>query len=451
MNILELPQDITQSIFDNLDITTLYHLQKTCKSYNNIIKQSYPKIPRSKKMIGYLLSLFNTFDENTQEECRKYILYRDIITFLVKYNYWNMIRILHNINYISDYESLLSATCIHCNISEIKYVLSLNKIKFDEFSDVDELFNDVCARCDLNIVKFISNLAHDHLTKRDNDIFHGFNIACNNNNIDVAKWIYETYKSEMLHATILMNSLYIFEECVKFGHFDTASWIYDTFKININQKINSAQYLLDLSFNNGNVKTIKWLCSLDIFRNVFFHSGHLYDCLSHGNTELCEWLLNKNIKSMTQHNGILHEAFKLCCHQSLDCAKLIYSVPNCIRIKEINIIDLCLTLNDNCIDTVLWLMSIGNINESNIIDSVITLYDMECIRDDDEPIQYVSNNKTLLELCDNVKLNLSKEVNKLICEMLIKINPNIQLLVDANIFRYNICNKLDEDAQLDYL
>jgi hypothetical protein len=117
---------------------------------------------------------------------------------------------------------------------------------------------------------------------KDNDM--AFRLCCQNGNITVAKWLFETYPNIDVRAC----GDYAFKKACKNGHKNVAKWLLE---INTDININDdREYAFRMSCGHGFLDVAKWLYKKtpNMNHNAMCNS-FIWSCY-HGHLEIAKWL-----------------------------------------------------------------------------------------------------------------------------------------------------------------
>lgn len=226
-----------------------------------------------------------------------------------------------------------------------------NNLVHYELSTYYDLLCYSCREGLDNVVVLLLDLTLDKYTWS-----RGFEIACINNNINIAKLIYE--KKDI---TVIKNN--IFKWACYHGSFDSVKWLFENFNINTTSSQNfsfkwscyfgyleQAKYIYNVTPNlnihcdgdyplrsacqNGKLETVKWLLSLDDF-NLNVYNGYCfrYACRN-GHRDIVMLLMNYNLElTLIDLNFCFRNA---CRNGDIEIAKILLNMNKDINIKSYN-------------------------------------------------------------------------------------------------------------------
>lgn len=185
--------------------------------------------------------------------------------------------------------------CINDELDKVieiynKITININDIKYDiEVSDIQgpySLFECVCIKNKLNIVKWL----HEIGVSKDN-YNDGFISACQYNNIELAKWLFENNNNLDIQTPFLI--------CCYEGNIEIIKWLY---------LLENSNYLIpkiDIHYDNEkpfiyaisqqHFEIAKWLynTSIDEGNRINIHEdddiAFIYACYN-GRLDMCQWL-----------------------------------------------------------------------------------------------------------------------------------------------------------------
>jgi hypothetical protein len=210
------------------------------------------------------------------------------------------------------------------------------------------LFYGVCFRGHIDIVKWIYSL-HDTDIHINND--QVFRVACQQGHIIIAKWLYS-----LNDVNINSNDDHAFQFAIIKGHLHICQWLYSlpNNNININVKKN---YPFIMACKHGHFTIAKWLYSLSTNINTDKHCVPFTWAYIMNRLSICQWLYDIYADQIKSH--MLIGAFKCACKEGyVNMAKWLYGLPcNDFSIDSPIYEQVCSYNNPNVIR---WLRSLAN-------------------------------------------------------------------------------------------
>jgi hypothetical protein len=420
------------------------------------MKGIYQKIPKSKKMCGCLIRLYNALSDDEQNTFR-YCLYHNInefnylLNFLMQRNYVNinMMHILHTIGWIENYDILFNIVCQYNNTELINWILSLttyfnfNDFESNEINHIEYTFSSACEHGHIDVAKILLKLSSKIKDPSKKILSDGFINVCAYDKFDMAIWLYNEYND-----IYKFNMFEAFDKSCRNGCLNTAKWLYPFAKNDLKDAY--CQGILDFTCKHGNVETISWMSTLDEFKHLEYDGYQLFHACHAKNVNICSWLIEKNNKKFV--DGIAKYAFEtsfFAC--SFDCIKLTYPLTN-ITIDAEYAFVLCSKIYNNyddieCENIVKWLLSLVEIKKEDIMK--MEVHSMYCSND--------GMYRTIKELFDIINSGAKHsifKINKIVCQIFMQIVPDLKVLLDNGILsrerNYNSSGvpKIDENDVL---
>ena len=198
----------------------------------------------------------------------------------------------------------------------------LNYIGDQNIAD-NQGFHLACCNNKLDIAKFIYSLGNF------NKIFgytHAFNGTCENGHINMAKWLYSF--GQIHNTPNKFNYDDSFTYCCKNNHIELAQWLISVADINYYGGYTNAIYT---GCKRGNIDLVQWLMATtrtkfkttNVFNEVFRH-GFILAC-QNNHIHIAKFLSENIAPNYLQRT--LNDAFlEACIHGHLDIAKWLYSI-----------------------------------------------------------------------------------------------------------------------------
>ena len=175
----------------------------------------------------------------------------------------------------------------------------------------------------------IFNIIEDIETDNINKFF--LLASCEIGNIEIIEWILNSD----YHIDINLENNLLFQIACQNNNVDIAKYIYKK----TNNAIINDNYIIYNAFNNNYYELIKWLHSVNPQVFSFLTNDHLYDFLLetiYSNVDMAEWLL-KSFPNIPLYVGNNYLFIKCCSNNHLQQARLLQRMkPNCFYI---NILD----------------------------------------------------------------------------------------------------------------
>lgn len=271
---------------------------RSCKSENlELLQWILVKIPNVEKNISDINNIIETL-----AYCKNYDLL--IFTFERFYN-------LYNNKVLFDY------LCDAKNIEALKWILYNQGLTFkikdkhiktllyihkkEDYDTVDLLFNNF-----YNIKNYIIG---DDMIR----IYKKLEYACNSNNLEYAKSIFENYKDVFVNP-YSFNKYYNSDD-EYFSSDDDESSSDDEIQENI---LNIKENILENAIVQGNLEMVKWIYSIFYeirpLRNITYgyeNDIHFLDCCGSGNIELIKWYIEDKYADKDRYNPIIREICKV--------------------------------------------------------------------------------------------------------------------------------------------
>jgi len=178
--------------------------------------------------------------------------------------------------------SLFECMCIKNHINFVKWFFKIGVLDIH----YNNGFISACQYNNFEIVKFL----YENKNSINLDFHPAFVVSCHLGHIDLVKWLYtNTNNCINIHFDNETPFLYAIEE----GHFELAQWLYDTSviensKIDINIENNhafiSACYI-------GRLDICEWLCSISTINKKMDDNMPLKNAILSGNQALIDWLI----------------------------------------------------------------------------------------------------------------------------------------------------------------
>ena len=220
---------------------------------------------------------------------------------------------------------------------------------------IHTLFCDVCKINKLNVAKWIYETYKYNRyfqINRIKTIELSFKIACLKNYLDLAKWLFS-----ILPNFILLRKL--FKTACEDGYLEMAKWMYD---IDPKLPVKSENFMASRLFNeacyNRFIDLAKWLFSINPNIDLSYDSNSvfIYACSS-GNLEFAEWIFD-NHPNIIESYQFYWSFISACRKKNLDTAQWLLKIHPSFDIYTRNHSILNVAVFSN-IEIVEWLLSVA--------------------------------------------------------------------------------------------
>lgn len=223
-NHMDVAKYLYQFALTKYNSNEVYHLtfEYACKNcYLDLAKYiHYLDKPINRNLSSkYLSNLFEYCIDNNQLEISKWLY-----------------SLNNEIDTNSHQNLSFSKSCQNGNLETVKWIYQVlnDKIRLDPSPEI--LFQAICRQGHLEIVKFLFSKFNIDIHHDNEQAFHN---ACRNDNIEIAKWLYEISLNEGKPIDIRANNDDVFKRCTVLNHQEICMWLAtlcDSYHIIISKK-----------------------------------------------------------------------------------------------------------------------------------------------------------------------------------------------------------------------
>ena len=324
------------------------------------------------------------YEDHKEVNDELFLSFIDILSFLdcsrlfeylirCHYRHNELIEKIKNEDLVKEYLKINFEETLLKTLIRYKCLKSYHFNEFTSFTEDD--FNCACMYGNHQVVKHIYSL----LKEEKFNLVKSFNISCQYNQVDVAKWI-------ITNQEYLFDYKYNFINACKSNHLELAIWL-QSFN-NFDKRIIKNAFIESTRF--GSLDTSKWLLTLEILEieDIIegFHCSciyertdvvkYLYEKIPKGRLDLKETLCSAAINGKLEivqwifrvepmGPNIQNQIFLSSCRQGqINIAKWLYNLNN-ITTFIINSSFRYASFNAN-LDVCLWLYTTNLISETNL-------------------------------------------------------------------------------------
>jgi ankyrin repeat protein len=424
--------DISNYLFDKIDEDFHQHIDHQelfpCCCRENMIRVVKSLHKLSKKFQNFILKLdeqsFSSICKDGHFEIVKYLLenLNDNISI--------------DINYTDSF--FFSCVLKHYEVSSYLYTHATDKSK-KKIIDINGIFNYACENNNINVVKYLINLPENNIDI-SNDDYHVFHIACERKNFDIVEYLTDIIPSDDVAFDVQYNFAFI--NACKTGNIDIIKCMLNKSK---NKLVVHIDKYVILSCQYGYIEIVKYLTDFlsDEQQNVCYNKSFQMAC-DKGNLDIVMFLVemeNNNININYDNDCSFCSA---CYKGHIEIVKYLLSIPN--NNININCDDngpFCSACYKGHIEIVKYLLSIPN-NNININCDDDGPFCSACHEGHIEIVKYllsIPNNNININSNDDYPFYTSCEMGHIeIVKYLLNIpNNNININVNNDYPFYTSC------------
>ena len=189
-----------------------------------------------------------------------------------------------------DFEKNLSNACINCIVDKL---ITFCTYGFKE--GIDIVYNKCNEVFDIVVT------------------YSCLKISCIYNNINIAKWFYEKFKSILI---IDLNDNWIFRNCCKHGNFEICKWLYE---ICPTMKIYALNYYsIKWATMNKDIRIVEWLYNIQKIECNMVLNDMITTACKYNALNIVKWFVKINKKNILLENIIgfeycfIHKQMEIC-------------------------------------------------------------------------------------------------------------------------------------------